>query len=261
MKQDIATPVLGQLEDDQSHVLKLSYQLTSLPDRGSFLATAASELAHAFAGEVVSWNDVLVASHRFEYSVHPESPETAAIMAALAPLAGTHPVVRSFMAQPRQTTPVPRRVSDVTTAAGWRRSRVFQEPFQTWNLEHQLGIVLDVLPGQLLRGWAVVRSGRDFTDAQMSRAAQLQPLLVALDRMYSATSAPDPDYASERFRLTPRELDVLRLLEQGCTARQMASALRISERTVHKHLGHIYAKLDCRDRLGAVLIARKAGLT
>jgi DNA-binding NarL/FixJ family response regulator len=94
----------------------------------------------------------------------------------------------------------------------------------------------------------------------MALARQLQPLLVALDRMYGASSAPDREEALERYRLTPRELDVLRLLAQGCTARQMASGLRISERTVHTHLEHVYTKLDCRDRLSAVLIAREAGL-
>jgi DNA-binding CsgD family transcriptional regulator len=241
-------------------VLELSYQLSSLPDRSSFLAAAAGELAAAFDGEVVSWNDVLVAAHRFEYSVHPRTPETAAIMAALAPLAGAHPVVQSFMAEGGGAPLAPRRVSDVVTAAEWQRSPVFQEPFRDHDLVHQLGIVLDVRAGELLRGWAVVRSGRDFSDEQMSLARLVQPLLVVLDRMHAPTPAAGCTEAAERYRLTPRELDVLRLLGTGCTARQIASGLRISERTVHKHLENLYAKLGCRDRLGAVLLARRNGV-
>lgn len=240
-------------------LLELSHQLSSLPDRASFLAAAAGELAGAFDGEVVSWNDVLVAAHRFEYSVHPRTPETEGIMAALAPLAGAHPVVRSFMAEGR-AAPTPRRVSDVVGAAEWRRSRVFQDPFREHDLVHQLGIVPDVRAGELLRGWAVVRSGRDFSEAQMSLARHVQPLLVVLDRMHAPASAPGSAEAADRYRLTPRELDVLRLLGMGCTARQIASGLRISERTVHKHLENVYAKLGCRDRLGAVLLARRSGV-
>jgi len=247
-------------EDVGIRTLELSYQLSSLPDRTSFLAAAAGELAEAFDGEVVSWNDVLVAAHRFEYSVHPRTPETAAIMTALAPLAGAHPVVQSFMAEGRGVPPGPRRVSDVVSAAEWQRSQVFQDPFREHDLVHQLGIVLDVRAADLLRGWAVVRSGRDFSDAQMSLARSVQPLLVVLDRMHAPAPAPGGTEATERYRLTPRELDVLRLLGTGCTARQIASGLRISERTVHKHLENLYAKLGCRDRLGAVLLARRTGM-
>jgi DNA-binding CsgD family transcriptional regulator len=255
-----ATSVRRPQADAGVRVLELSYQLSSLADRASFLTAAATELVQTFGGEVVSWNDVLVAAHRFDFVVHPQTPETAMMMAALAPLAGVHPVVRSFMADGRRTAPVPRRVSDVTTADEWHRSPVFQEPFRGLGLEHQLGIVVDVRAGQLLRGWAVVRSGRDFTDGQMGLAWQLQPLLVVLDRMYAAPCGPHTGEAVGRYRLTPRELDVLRLLGMDCTARQIASGLRISERTVHKHLENLYAKLGCRDRLGAVLATREAGL-
>lgn len=241
-------------------MLELSYQLSSLPDRASFLTAAAGELAEAFDGEVVSWNDVLVAAHRFEYSVYPRTPETAVIMAALAPLAGAHPVVQSFMAEAAGVRPTPRRVSDVVSAAEWQRSRVFEDAFREHDLVHQLGIVLDVRAGELLRGWAVVRSGRDFSDDQMSLARQVQPLLVVLDRMHAPDPTPGGTEAADRYRLTLRELDVLRLLGTGCTARQIASGLRISERTVHKHLENLYAKLDCRDRLGAVLLARRTGV-
>lgn len=255
-----AVPAPRPRADAGTLVLDLSYQLSSLPDRPAFLAAAAEELARAFDGEVVSWNDVLVAAHRFDSTVHPRTPETAAMMAALAPLAGVHPVVRSFMAG-GDAVPVPRRVSDVMSPAGFRRTRVYQDPFAAARLEHQLGIVLDVRPAQLLRGWAVVRSGRDFDDDQMALARLLQPLLVALDRMHGAPAAGRSDpAAAERYRLTARELEVLRLLATGCTARQIATGLRISERTVHRHLGNTYAKLGSRDRLGAVLTARAAGL-
>jgi DNA-binding NarL/FixJ family response regulator len=60
--------------------------------------------------------------------------------------------------------------------------------------------------------------------------------------------------------LTSRELAVLHLLVEGCTALAMAHRLGISVRTVQKHLEHVYRKLGVGDRLGAVLTAQRVGL-
>ena len=60
--------------------------------------------------------------------------------------------------------------------------------------------------------------------------------------------------------LTSRELAVLHLLVEGCTAVAMAHRLGISVRTVQKHLEHVYRKLGVGDRLGAVLTAQRVGL-
>lgn len=57
--------------------------------------------------------------------------------------------------------------------------------------------------------------------------------------------------------LTPREAAVLRLLADGLTAAAIARRLSVSERTIHKHLEHVYAKLSVSDRLSAVLLAQE----
>lgn len=49
-------------------------------------------------------------------------------------------------------------------------------------------------------------------------------------------------------RLTKREQDVVALVTQGLTNRQIAEALRVSERTVEAHLDHVRTKLDLRSR-------------
>jgi non-specific serine/threonine protein kinase len=51
--------------------------------------------------------------------------------------------------------------------------------------------------------------------------------------------------------LTPREAEVLGLLAQGKTDRQIAAALLISEKTVGRHLEHVYAKLGVTSRTAA----------
>jgi hypothetical protein len=50
------------------------------------------------------------------------------------------------------------------------------------------------------------------------------------------------------------------LLADGYTAVHMAHCLGVSQRTVHKHLEHLYRKLDVLDRLSAVRRAEALGL-
>ena len=61
-------------------------------------------------------------------------------------------------------------------------------------------------------------------------------------------------------QLTPRELDVLRLLVQGLTNRQIAERLFISVGTVKLHVERIIAKLDVTDRTQAAARAVELGL-
>jgi len=60
--------------------------------------------------------------------------------------------------------------------------------------------------------------------------------------------------------LTPRELDVLRLLATGKSNKQIAAALFIAEGTVKTHVNALLRKLDAADRTGVVTLALKRGL-
>lgn len=60
--------------------------------------------------------------------------------------------------------------------------------------------------------------------------------------------------------LSARELDVLRLVAEGLTNRDIAKQLFISEGTVKTHLVHAFAKLDADSRTAAVAAARRHGL-
>ncbi len=60
--------------------------------------------------------------------------------------------------------------------------------------------------------------------------------------------------------LSPRELEVLRLVAAGGTNRSIARQLFVSEATVKTHLLHLYNKLGVRDRAAAVSAAYERGL-
>ena len=59
--------------------------------------------------------------------------------------------------------------------------------------------------------------------------------------------------------LTPREREVLRLLAEGLTNRQIAERLVVSEHTVHRHVTNILRKLDLPSRTAAAALAVRAG--
>jgi len=65
---------------------------------------------------------------------------------------------------------------------------------------------------------------------------------------------------SKEIKLTRRELDVIRLLVQGKSNKDMAEVMFISEKTVKNHLTSIFRKLNVRDRTQAVLYALKHNL-
>ena len=63
-----------------------------------------------------------------------------------------------------------------------------------------------------------------------------------------------------REPLSQRELDILALIAQGCSNREAAARLFISEATVKTHVLHLYAKLGVNDRAAAVAVGFERGL-
>lgn len=86
-----------------------------------------------------------------------------------------------------------------------------------------------------------------------------------------ATTMPDTDGApivksaaeadaTDRFRLTPRELEVLRLVADGCSNTQIAQQLFISRATASVHVSNILSKLGVATRVQAAALAHRRGL-
>jgi len=72
---------------------------------------------------------------------------------------------------------------------------------------------------------------------------------------YRSTGIPRAQQQAKLAELTEREVDVLRLIGRGATNTEIGEQLFISEGTVKSHIGHIFAKLDLRDRAAAIVFA------
>ncbi|MEU2563238.1 response regulator transcription factor [Streptomyces longispororuber] len=132
----------------------------------------------------------------------------------------------------------------------------------TYDLDHYVyaaltagasGFLLkDVSPEHLVSALRLVRTG----DALLAPAITRRLIERFARRDAPRTAAPHRDLSV----LTPRELEVLRLLATGLSNAELASRLFLSPTTVKSHVGRILAKLDLRDRVQAVVLAYETGL-
>jgi DNA-binding CsgD family transcriptional regulator len=118
--------------------------------------------------------------------------------------------------------------------------------FTTFN---ELGASYDAARVRLLIADACTALGDDDTAAMELKAAT-----AALATLRADDDAPAPD------GLTPREIEVLRLLARGNTNRVIAGELFISEKTVASHVAHIFTKLAVTTRAAATSYAYERGL-
>jgi predicted ATPase/DNA-binding CsgD family transcriptional regulator len=101
-------------------------------------------------------------------------------------------------------------------------------------------------------------AGRTLDAAQV--VAEIGRTGTAAEPAQAQPQVPSAGPAGGVAALTPRELDVLRLVAQGLSNRDIAQRLVISEHTVHRHLANILRKLGVPSRAGATVWAVRAGL-
>ncbi|WP_433518831.1 LuxR C-terminal-related transcriptional regulator [Nonomuraea sp. CA-143628] len=161
--------------------MELSYQLGDLPGREAYLAAASACLISALDGDVAGWNNLDLPAHSVELWFDPPDAEISVDL--LAAVMDEHPLVRHYLDHPGDVSP--RRISDCLAERAWRSHRVYRELFVPMQARHQLAIVVGTWLPSGGRGWAVNRSGRDFSQTHVEVAQALQPVLTLLDRIYT----------------------------------------------------------------------------
>jgi DNA-binding NarL/FixJ family response regulator len=146
-------------------------------------------------------------------------------------------------------------ISDFLTQQRFHRLGLYAEFFREIPVEHQLAVSLPG-PGQQVIGVAMNRGHRDFCDQDRALLSVLRaPLNAALHRArrrQQARQALTTTAGRRLAALTEREIQILRLVADGRTNTAIAHALKVSPRTVAKHLEHTYRKLAVTSRAAAV---------
>lgn len=102
--------------------------------------------------------------------------------------------------------------------------------------------------------------GKDAPSSEVVKAAQHAVISPRSFLCSGLAEAVMRRTSSDPTRLTPRELDVLRLLAEGLSAAEIGTRLHLSESTVKSHVGHIYQKLGATNRAQALMTAMRSGL-
>lgn len=130
---------------------------------------------------------------------------------------------------------------------------------RAWGIWQRLDVPFEAARSRILVGEASDRLG-DVDAAQMERDAARAVLeeLHALSELRMLAAQPRP--GDGKSVLSPRELEVLRLVAAGKSNRVIAGDLFLSEKTVARHLANIFAKLDVSSRAAATAYAFKHDL-
>jgi DNA-binding CsgD family transcriptional regulator len=109
---------------------------------------------------------------------------------------------------------------------------------------------------------ALAALGRDRQAAAEALAAREAFAALGASRDLRRAEGPlaEPAPASPAGELSPRELEVLRLVAQGLSDAEIAERLVVSPHTVHRHVANTRAKLRLPSRSAAVAYAARAGL-
>lgn len=118
------------------------------------------------------------------------------------------------------------------------------------------------------RGYLTKNAGRAEIAAAITAAAagqsvldpQVQQRLLATATGRAGAPAPSGPTTVPPADLTPRETEVLALIADGLTNRDIAARLFVSESTVKTHINNLFAKAQLRDRAHAVRYAFDTGI-
>jgi DNA-binding NarL/FixJ family response regulator len=112
-------------------------------------------------------------------------------------------------------------------------------------------LLKDVPADQLVEGIRVVAQGE----------ALLAPSVTKrLIQEFSRGAVVQRSAPVELQELTPRELEVFKLIARGLSNAEIAAELVVSETTVKTHVGRVLMKLGVRDRVQAVVLAYESGV-
>jgi DNA-binding CsgD family transcriptional regulator len=246
-------------ENDRRHVLDVAWMLCGIRIDED-LTSAVLEVANSYIGaDELGFNEMNLIKQQLYLQCYNQR-STGGIRERLLVVMNEHPAVIQIN-RTRSLTPL--RISDFMPYREFAETRTFDILFRSLGVRHQLNIPLHIdATARSGAAYSLNRAGLDFSDRDVQRAEALQSVVTALHAAIRARrpTAEQLEQAQQRSQLSNRELEILTLSAAGLTAAAIGRSLRISPRTVHKHLENSFRKLDVRDRMAAVSMCRRLGL-
>jgi DNA-binding CsgD family transcriptional regulator len=231
---------------DLTPVVDLFAAAESSPDRSAFREAAVDVLARLLPCDHVIWGELDTRS----------LTPVAAVTSSGAPVDldafGRHAAAHPLIAHHVSTgDPGPLRLSDFASGRALRALGVYADFYRPLGVRHAVCIAVPGW-GPVTVGIAFHRARRDFADEEVALLRRLRPTVACAVREAGAVPVAG---------LTRREAEILRLVLRGESNGEIGLALRISRRTVEKHLEHVYRKLGVAGRYEAIASARSSSMS
>jgi len=97
----------------------------------------------------------------------------------------------------------------------------------------------------------------DIEPSEVEGTRAVRSFLAELGIQPVEADSPQARFTATDYHLTERQTQVLRLIAQGKTNREIAGTLVLSERTVERHIADAYAKVGARNRVEAAAVVRR----
>jgi DNA-binding CsgD family transcriptional regulator len=207
-------------------------------DKASFARLGVDALPALVASEFTTLSICHLASGKREVFGLPAGALSAEERAAFDRHFHEHPLVRFHAYQGGR---VPQRISDSVPFEQFRRTALYNDYYRRIRIHHAIALPIYVRDG-LLVSFVLNRTRRDFTDRERALLEVLRPHLARIYQRINTVGL-----------LTAREAEVLRWVAAGKSDAQIGAILRISARTVQKHLQNVYDKLGVESRTAAAM--------
>ena len=230
-----------------------------LPDGGDFPGRVISLVSSLVAAESCSYNH-LVGPVAVAWQIEPaevlDFPDAVQLFQQHLP---EHPLLHHYEVTGDLAA---RRVSDVASDRQFRSLGLYRDFYRPARVEYQLVVSAPAPHGGMI-SMVLNRHRMDFSGEQRELIDLLRPHIGQAAAIAALLNQPVPDApldADGRPLLTPRQTRILQLVAAGSSDRAVARALKLSVRTVHTHLQHIYRALGVTSRTEALAHVRALSL-
>ncbi|HET7744561.1 MAG TPA: helix-turn-helix transcriptional regulator [Gaiellaceae bacterium] len=237
---------------DLRSALDLVWQASDYTSVDPFPPEFLGHLARLIPTDVIVGYHEVEAKHPWRVVERVEIPAEGVpvdIQAAATPFCPQDPLQNGAHREERRVL----KISDCLTRRGRQKLDFYHHVWKPLGIEDSLRVWFPAPPGRA-RTLYLERGRRDFGERDRSLLELLRPSLIKIVRRADQRRQGDA-----RGLLSPRELQILRLIGRGKTTREIAEVLFLSPHTVRKHVEHILEKLGARTRSEAVARVLETG--